>query len=392
MTHEPPRSGLLLLTIGLLLALHNANRFGIAAIFGPLRLRFHGAYAAVGNLFGAYPLAYACAQIPVGYLADRVDPRRLILVGTAVATATGVVFALTDSYGVALVTRLVAGVCGALIYTPAMTFGITAFPGPRRGTAIGVAYLGVGLGTAVSMAALPALVERIGLTEALLGIAAFGAVMTAVAPIGLALRTAERGTARPRPAGLLRQASFHHLLGFSFFGFLTTYAILTWLPAYLSDALGVPPASAGALAAIPTMTLTIGSPFAGKLSDLLGRRRVLDVGALAAVASFVVLAATRSLVLVILASALAGASMAMTTAPLFVFASERFGEGSAGLAVGMVNAIGQTGSALSGVVFGPMLDWTGSFASIWWTCIPIAVVRCLLLRAVPEVTPAARRA
>ncbi len=387
MTDEPRRSGLLLLTIGLLLALHNANRFGIAGVFGPLRLRFHGAYAAVGNLFGAYPLAYACSQIPVGYLADRVDPRRLILAGTAVATATGVVFAFTDSYGVAIVARLVSGVCGALIYTPAMTFGITSFPAARRGTAIGVAYLGVGLGTAVSMAALPVLVERIGLTGGLLAIAAFGAVMTAVSPIGLALRRVERAPARPRTAGLLRQAGFRYLLGFSFFGFLTTYAILTWLPAYLSDALGVPPTSAGALAAIPTITLTIASPFAGKLSDVFGRRRVLEVGALAGVASFVVLAATRSLVLVMLASVLAGASMAMTTAPLFVFASERFGEGTAGLAVGMVNAIGQTGSSLSGVVFGPMLDWTGSFASIWWTCIPIAIVRCLLLRAVPAVKP-----
>ena len=78
--------GLLLLTIGLLLALHNANRFGIAGLFGPLRVRYRGAYAVVGNLFSAYPLAHACSQVPVGFLADRLDPRRLILLGTAGAT------------------------------------------------------------------------------------------------------------------------------------------------------------------------------------------------------------------------------------------------------------------------------------------------------------------
>ena len=89
MSDEQGGGGLLIVTIGLLLALHNANRFGIAGLFGPLRVRYRGAYAAVGNLFSAYPLAYACSQVPVGFLADRMDPRRLILLGTAGATVAG---------------------------------------------------------------------------------------------------------------------------------------------------------------------------------------------------------------------------------------------------------------------------------------------------------------
>jgi MFS family permease len=96
------------------------------------------------------------------------------------------------------------------------------------------------------------------------------------------------------------------------------------------------------------------------------------------------LAITHSWPAVLVASIVAGVSTAMTTAPLFVFASERFGQGAAGLAVGMVNGVGQIGSSLSGVVFGPMLDWTGTFASIWWSCIPIALVRYALLARVKE--------
>lgn len=338
---ESRRPRLLLLTIGLLLALHNANRFGIAGIFGPLRLRFQGAYAAVGDLFGAYPLAYALSQIPVGYLADRVDPRRLILVGTAVATATGILFAFTDFYAVAFAARLVAGVSGALIYTPAMTFGITTFPVARRGTAIGAAYVGVGLGTAAALAGLPVLVERLGLTGGLLVLAGFGAVMTAFTPIGLSLRrTAPR--ARPRSGGLLWERSFQALLGFSFLGFLTTYGLFTWLPAYLSDALGLAPTTAGVLAAIPNISMTVAAPPAGKLSDVLGRRRVLALGAAGNVGAFVMLAATPWLPVVILAGIVAGVATAMTTAPLFVFASERFGQGAAGFAVGIINGVGQS--------------------------------------------------
>lgn len=385
MTGEQGGSGLLLLTIGLLLALHNANRFGIAGLFGPLRGRFRGAYTAVGNLFSAYPLAYACSQIPVGYLADRIDPRRLILAGTSLATLTGIVFAVTDSYGLAFAVRLVAGACGALIYTPAMTFGIASFPAARRGAAIGAAYTGVGLGTATSLAVLPPLVERIGLTGGLLCLAGFGALMTVLSPIGLSLRCHERARGRGSAIDLLRQRAFLCFLGFSFLGFFVTYAILTWLPAYLSDALGVPPGRAGALAALVNVSMTLSSPLVGKLSDVVSsRRRVLEAGALSSLAALVILAMTRSVPLTLLASILAGVASAMTTAPMMVFVSERFGEGTAGLAVGMVLAIGQTGSSLSGVVFGPLLDLTGSFASIWWTCIPIAIVRYALLRAVPD--------
>lgn len=385
MTEDQGGGALLLLTIGLLLALHNANRFGIAALFGPLRLRFRGAYTAVGNLFSAYPFAYACSQIPVGYLADRVDPRRLILIGTSTVTVTGAVFAMTDSYAVALGARLLAGVCGALIYTPAMTFGIAAFPAARRGAAIGVAYTGVGLGIAASLSILPALVEPLGLTGTLLVLTAFAALMTVLSPIALSLRRHERPRHRPSPRGLLQQRAFRSLLGFSFLGFFTTYAMLTWLPAYLTDALGVSASRAGMLAAVANVTMTVASPVVGRLSDVIGsRRRVLEIGALLTVAAFAVLATLRSVPLVVLASVLAGVASAMTTAPLFVFAGERFGEGTAGLAVGMVNAIGQTGSALSGVVFGPLLDVTGTFASIWWTCVPIGIVRYWLLRAVAD--------
>jgi predicted MFS family arabinose efflux permease len=253
---------------------------------------------------------------------------------------------------------------------------------------MGAAYTGVGLGTATSLAALPVLAEAIGLTGALLSLAAFAAVMTVWTPFGLALPRTDRPRARSTPRSLLRQEGFRCLLGFSFLGFFTVYALLTWLPAYLSDALGVAPSRAGGLAALVNITLTVSSPLVGKLSDVVrSRKLVLQLGASCSVAAFVILATLPSVPLVIVAGVLAGIASSMTTAPMMVFASERFGAGSAGLAVGMVNAIGQIGSSLAGVVFGPLLDATGSFASIWWSCIPIGVLRVVLLQMITEDAP-----
>jgi len=118
-------------------------------------------------------------------------------------------------------------------------FGIASFPAARRGVAIGAADTGVGLGAATSLAALPVLVELIGLTGALLSLAAFAAVMTVLAPRGLAIQRQARPRARATPRSVLGQREFLCLLDFSFLGFFTTYALLTWLPAYLSSGLGV---------------------------------------------------------------------------------------------------------------------------------------------------------
>jgi predicted MFS family arabinose efflux permease len=272
-----------------------------------------------------------------------------------------------------------------MIYTPAMTFGIGSFPAARRGAAMGVAYIGVGLGSATSLAALPVLVDWIGLTGALLGLAGFAAAMTAWTPFGLALRRAERPRARSTPLSLLRPEGFACLLGFSSLRFFNTYALLTWLPAYLSDGLAVSPSRAGGLAALVNLTLTVSSPLVGHLSDALGsRRRVLQLGSLCSLGAFALLAVTRTVPLAMVAGVLAGVASSMTTAPMMVFASERFGAGSAGLAVGMVNAIGQIGSSLAGVVFGPLLDATGSFGAIWWTCLPIGALRWALLLMIAE--------
>ena len=62
-----------------LLALHNAMRIGPITFIEELRGRYGADYAAVGNVVGAYTLAYGVAQLLAGLLTDRVGSRRLML-------------------------------------------------------------------------------------------------------------------------------------------------------------------------------------------------------------------------------------------------------------------------------------------------------------------------
>jgi len=103
----------------------------------------------IGFVLGA--LASALAN-----LADRVAPRRLILIGSTIAAIANVMPAVVDAYGPTLVARLVTGAALAIVYPPAMKAMSTWFR-VERGLALGamVGALTIGSG-------LPHLVNGVG--------------------------------------------------------------------------------------------------------------------------------------------------------------------------------------------------------------------------------------
>ena len=96
--------------LGSLLVLHNAQRLAPVPLFDELRLRLGTDYVGVGNLFGAYLLAYALFTIPTGMLADRYANRRVISCGVLLSLLAGAAFAFMVSYPVAMLSRILLGI------------------------------------------------------------------------------------------------------------------------------------------------------------------------------------------------------------------------------------------------------------------------------------------
>src|SRR5262245_8888184 len=80
------------------LALHNGLRIGPVTLVEELRTRYGADYTQVGNVIGAYTLAYGAAQLTAGLLTNRVAPRSLLLVGLGLATGGSALFAVASSY------------------------------------------------------------------------------------------------------------------------------------------------------------------------------------------------------------------------------------------------------------------------------------------------------
>ncbi|MGH2975197.1 MAG: MFS transporter [Solirubrobacterales bacterium] len=140
--------------------------------------------AQAGVLSASYAAGTLLVALPAGLLAARIGPRRTVIGGLLLLGFSSVAFGFAQQFVLLDAARLIQGGAGALIWSGALTWLISASPADHRGSVIGTA-----LGTAVAGAllgpALGALAAEVG-TEpvfgAVLGVAIVLAVIAAGTP------------------------------------------------------------------------------------------------------------------------------------------------------------------------------------------------------------------
>ncbi len=373
------------LTIALLAAMlvvHNAQRTGVVPLFTDLQPRFGVDYAGVGTLFAAYVFGYAIFQAIVGIVGDRFNARLLLLTGLALSALFSAVFAGTRTYELALIARFLLGATGAFLYTPAMKLGITLFARTERGRVMGILQSGAGLGAVGALILVPIGATRFGMTGGLFTLPVFTLVILIVA--AMLLPDAPPQERAPRVAGARAgigwRLDFWQLLAISFTGMLATYGLLTWLPTYLTKTFGYSTVRAGTFASAANIALLIAAPLVGMLADLPhGRTLVVLGGSALAFACYVAIVPKEPIAVIFVITILVGISLAATTAPLMLFAGERFAVGETARVVALMATVAQIGATLAGVVFGVLLAHSNRFQVIWLACALLSLIRLFLL-------------
>ncbi len=373
------------MTVALLagmLIVHNAQRTGVVPLFTDLQPRFGVDYVGVGTLFAAYVLGYAILQAVVGLVGDRFNARSLLLTGLALSALFSAVFAGTRNYDLALIARFLLGATGAFLYTPAMKLGITLFARTERGRVMGLLQSGAGLGAVGALILVPIGVAHFGMTGGLFTLPVFTLVILIVATIMLPDAPPQERTLRVAGArtSIGWRPDFWQLLAISFTGMLATYGLLTWLPTYLTQTFGYSTVRAGTFASAANIALLVAAPLVGILADLpRGRSLVLLGGSALAFGCYVVLVPKEPIPVIFTMTILIGVSLAATTAPLMLFAGERFDAGETARVVALMATVAQIGATLAGVVFGLLLAHSDRFQVIWLACAILSLVRLILL-------------
>ena len=209
-------------------------------------------------------------------LADRIPPRRLVLIGSVGAASANALVVLGGSFATAVPARFVTGAFLAAVYPPSLK-AMSSWYRTGRGFALGVMIGALTVGSALPhlINALGGLDWRLTLLIASALTMAGGLVADRLGSDGpYATASAPFDPAQIR--GILAERRFR-LAGAGYFGHMwELYAMWAWIAAFYNDAFSSP--RAASLAAFAVIAIgAVGSVHAGLLSDRVGRAEAAAV-------------------------------------------------------------------------------------------------------------------
>jgi MFS family permease len=287
------------------------HRLAPAVMTRELMSDFGISAAALGNLSGLYFYSYWLMQIPTGILADTWGPRRLLVSGALGAAAGALLFGLSPSLAWAGTGRLLIGGSVAVAFVVNLKLAAHWFPAGYFSTISGIALLAGILGAISAGVPLRLLVDAFGWRPVILATAAATGLLAAViwalvrndpgergfrsyADLGLEDRNTA-GTVRGNLGAVFRSRNTWLLcvIPAGIVGAVLTFCGLWGVP-YLTTHHGLTPAEAASLTTVLMVSWALGTPFVGRLSERIGRRKPLMLigQALAAAGWAVILFAT----------------------------------------------------------------------------------------------------
>lgn len=264
-----------LLTLALGTFALGTDSFVMAGVLPEISRSFQVSIGAAGQMTTVYAMTYALLAPTIAALAASVPPKRLLLAGLLLFVIANLATAVSPTFGIALMTRMIAGLGAAMFSPTAMGAGAMLVSPERRGFALAVIVAGLTTATALGSptgAVIGGLgdwrwtmvfVSALG-AASLVGVWAFLPELPLAAAITLRQRLAPLANAR---IGLTLAAT---LLAMS--GIFIPY---TYFAVVFDRAIGGDATMIGGLLVMWGLAGTVSNLLAGRLIDSIGSRKVV---------------------------------------------------------------------------------------------------------------------
>jgi ACS family glucarate transporter-like MFS transporter len=272
---------------------------------------FHLDKIHLGWIFSAFLIGYAALQVPGGWLATRMGPRKVLALAVlwwGVFTAlTGAVSSQAEhALGLLILVRLALGAGESVIYPAANQFVSRWIPVAERGRAHGWIFAGVGAGSGLTPPLLTWINSNYGWRSSFVFCALVGVVAGAIWYVGArdrptehpwvgeserayiesGLRTsgsvatdATATATEPVPWGRILASRSVWALTFSYFTFgYVIWIFFSWFFIYLADARGLTLTHSALYSMLPFGAMTLCCLSGGVLNDLIAKHYGLRAG------------------------------------------------------------------------------------------------------------------
>jgi len=360
--------------------------YGVYGVFfNPLLKAFNLSRAQVSSLSGALFLALGLSAPLIGWLLDRIEAKLVVVAGTLLIVAAFVLASRAHSLGALLIAHLLMGAGVSAACNVTTPYVIANWFGARRGTALGVAFVGLAVGPMSMTILANRLLSAVGWRDGYLVLAI---PMLAIAvPIQLAFISSRPPWREEEPssvdeavpaasestnplipnAGLevgeaLASRSFW-LIAFAnfFFGFATTSLSVHIIPYLIS--IGYKPGAAALAMGVTFGFAAVGNIFFGWLGDRVRSRFALSASLFGiALAVLLLIGASQMAALmgfiVIYGVAHQGPVFGVPLTIAESLGLKRFGSIS-----GLIGFVSTVAGSLGPITAGRLFDSTGSYAA-----------------------------
>ena len=322
-------------------------------------------FTQAGVLSASGILSYALAQVPAGYLSDRIGPRRLFFTGLLGWSILSLSLGLIHVFWLAVANQFIAGAFRALLFAPGLALLASLFPPQRRATAMSLFLMGSTCGTILLSLSGPWLTARYGWRPAFMLFAAAGIAAAVLFGAFARDKPQRRGSQPVAAADIVRLARFPIMWvcsGLQLVRFSIVMGLAFWLPSFLVADRGMSIAQAGLVMAMSAAVSAPSTTLGAYVSDRLGNPPLVIGASLAALAgASALLPGVESIPLLLLVIALYSVFQGFYFGPLFLVPMEVLGHRVAGTATGFANLFANIGGFATVYTLGWIKDSTGSF-------------------------------
>ena len=351
--------------------------------------------SALGTLVSAYSIMVGFFAIVAGPVSDKIGRRRILLLGTAVMTGALLMHHFVVGYYSFLAVRVGAGCAGGILSGAAVSYIGDYFPYNRRGWATGWVMSGMAFG---QIAGIPIGIVLAGVYGFKAPFYLFAAAMAATFVLiwfRVPQPDVQRATGRLTVMSAVRNyremlarsdiaaaavAYFTMFLGVSFF--------VVYLPYWLEQSLGATPNAIATLFVVGGIANVITGPKAGKLSDRIGRKRIIILSSIGL--SLVMLLTTVLVREFWAAYFLYFAIMvlvAMRLSPFSALLTALVSDERRGSLMSMTIALGQVGFAVGAAAAGPLYSRFGYGSNTVLAASAVLIMAGIVAYLVPEPAP-----
>lgn len=383
---------LIIFTLCLLVFAASSQVMIIAPLLPQIGIELQTSKKVLGYLITVYATALGLSAIVIGSLSDKIGRRKILLLGSSAMTLFLLAHGIANSFISLLIIRTATGFSAGVLSGAAVSYVGDYFPYEKRGWASGWIMSGIAMGQILGIPLGTFLAEGYGfkfpfiLFGIFMGITFLLVLFFVPQPdVILQKKKLTLRNSVKKYRDLLKKPDISAVALSYLLMFLSLSIYVIYLPLWLDQKFNVSSTDIGWLFCAGGVINAISGPRAGKLSDQIGRKKMI-ISSCIGLAIFMVIT-TYLLVhfwVAYLIFPIVMLLIAIRISPFQALSSELVNSNNRGSLMSLLVAIGNIGSGFAGVLGGYLFEYTGYLSNTIFGGISIIITAYLVWKYVPE--------